>query len=94
MEERALHLVVKGRVQGVGFRWYVADRARNLGLAGWVRNVADGSVELCASGSARALAVFEADVTKGPPGAQVSNVERREGETPTTLRRPFSIVGS
>ena len=92
MSERTLHLKLKGRVQGVGFRWYAADEARRLDLAGWVKNSSDGSVELCARGAADAIADFEKLVVKGPSGAQVSTVDRIEGTPAGQLKRPFSIV--
>src|SRR6266513_4335274 len=64
----SIHLEIRGRVQGVGFRWYVVDTARELRLAGWVKNRSDGNVELAAAGESDALARFEAAVTAGPPG--------------------------
>ena len=82
----------EGGVQGVGFRWYVAEEARRLDLAGWVKNLNDGSVELCATGSARALAALEDAIAKGPSGARVSAVERLEGRDERDLNKPFSIV--
>ena len=48
-----VHLVVRGRVQGVGFRWFVKEVARGLDLAGWVKNRADGGVEVVAEGGER-----------------------------------------
>ena len=65
----SIHLEVSGRVQGVGFRWFVVEEARRLKLSGWVRNRPDGKVEIAASGSADALAELESAVTDGPPGA-------------------------
>ena len=67
--------LVKGRVQGVGFRQFTAARARDLGLAGWVRNLPDGSVEVEAQGSARAMAEFELHLSRGPQLARVDTVE-------------------
>ena len=71
-----IHLLVRGRVQGVGFRAFVLRRAQALGISGWVRNRADGSVELEAEGEAAALDGLEEAVTRGPPGARVTAVER------------------
>ena len=68
-ELTVLHVVVSGRVQGVGFRWFVRVRASRLGIAGWVRNRPDGSVEVAARGDADALATFERHLWAGPPGA-------------------------
>ncbi len=67
--------LVKGRVQGVGFRQFTAARARDLGLAGWVRNQPDGSVEAEAQGSASAMAEFELHLSRGPQLARVDAVE-------------------
>jgi acylphosphatase len=83
---------VSGRVQGVGFRWFVVQRARELALAGWVRNAADGSVEACASGPAAALDALEAALRRGPAGARVESVSRGEPQGVDTLPDPFSIL--
>lgn len=70
--------VVEGRVQGVGFRWFVVRRAEALGLAGWVRNRADGAVEVAARGTEDAVARLEADLSRGPPAARVTLVTSSE----------------
>jgi acylphosphatase len=70
-----LHLLVRGRVQGVGFRWYVRELARKLGLSGWVRNCPDGAVEIAAEGSEESLQRLQRELRIGPPGAVVSSVE-------------------
>jgi acylphosphatase len=77
-----LYVVVKGRVQGVGFRWWVQHRAADLGLDGWVRNLPNRSVEVLAFGPAAALDAFEERLREGPPGAYVQSVaaSRSEGE--------------
>jgi acylphosphatase len=69
-----LHVIVYGRVQGVGFRWFVRTEARRLGLAGWVRNLPDGTVEMRASGIAQFLAALEQAVQRGPEGAEVTQI--------------------
>ena len=66
---------IRGRVQGVGFRWWTRSQARRLGLVGTVRNCVDGSVEVQASGPAERIARFERMLTNGPPGAQVDALE-------------------
>jgi acylphosphatase len=71
----ALRIVVRGMVQGVGFRWWAVREASRLGLSGFVRNLADGSVELVASGSGEALDLFEDLCRSGPRGAMVSGIE-------------------
>ena len=80
-----LHVAVRGRVQGVGFRWFVRERARRLGLAGWVRNQRDGSVEVAARGAADALRALESALRDGPEGAQVTAVD----ELPLSLDEPI-----
>ena len=87
-----IHLEVRGRVQGVGFRWYVVDTARELRLSGWVKNRTDGNVELAAAGESDALARFEAAVSAGPPGARVEEVRRLGGVPADSLQSPFGIV--
>jgi acylphosphatase len=74
----ARRLVISGRVQGVGFRWFVARRAQQLGLAGWVRNLPDGRVETVAMGEEGAVASFIAAVERGPSMAHVENVDKAE----------------
>lgn len=65
-----------GRVQGVGFRASTVARARQLKLTGWVRNRADGSVDLVACGEPAALAQLERWLWQGPPGAEVKTLTR------------------
>jgi acylphosphatase len=75
----SLHAVVHGDVQGVGFRYFVQRRAQEAGLAGWVRNRPDGTVELHAVGSRAALERLLAQVSRGPGLAEVERVEPRWG---------------
>ena len=70
-----LHAVVHGDVQGVGFRWFVVDTARALGLRGWVRNLPDGSVEMTAEGGRDKLDSLVAAVRRGPRGARVTDLD-------------------
>ncbi len=88
----SIHLEVSGRVQGVGFRWYVVEMARELRLAGWVKNRPDGNVEIAAAGEGDALARLEAAVTEGPPGARVEDVRRLGLVAPDSLQSPFGIT--
>jgi len=83
--------VVTGRVQGVGFRWFVRERARRLGLAGTVANLADGRVAVHVEGTPAALAALEALLCEGPPGARVVSVEETT-PPPGTLPLPFRIL--
>lgn len=76
MADRArVHLVVSGRVQGVFFRGATVDEARRLGVAGWVRNLPDGRVEVLAEGERGALEALVAFCRRGPPAARVDDVE-------------------
>lgn len=74
------HYVVAGRVQGVGFRWFVVDAATREGLGGWVRNRADGLVEVVADGDAESLGRFEAALWQGPSRARVEDVQVSDSE--------------
>ena len=71
---RAGRFIVSGRVQGVGFRAFVADTARTEGLSGWVRNLPDGSVEVHAEGDAEAVGRLEWRLWQGPSHARVDDV--------------------
>jgi acylphosphatase len=80
MVRRARRYLVSGRVQGVGFRYFVARAARDVQLAGWVRNLSDGRVEAYAAGSASKLEDFEGRLRTGPPAAVVRSVEVEDAE--------------
>ncbi len=69
-----MHLVVSGRVQGVGFRFSAYDEAKQLALAGWVRNIAGGEVEIVAEGKRENLQMLSAWAHLGPPSAHVTAV--------------------
>ncbi len=79
------HVVVHGLVQGVGFRVFVASRARARGVAGWVRNRLDGTVEAVFEGERDAVEALVTACEDGPRGAVVSRVDVR-GEEPEGLR--------
>jgi acylphosphatase len=70
-----LEATVRGRVQGVGYRYHVLGLARNLRLGGWVANAPDGSVEVVAEGAADAIDRLEDALRDGPPGAAVERVD-------------------
>jgi acylphosphatase len=70
-----VHVLVSGLVQGVAFRAYTADEARRLGARGWVRNLADGRVEVEAEGERAALLALVSSCEQGPPAARVEGVE-------------------
>ncbi|HUQ47771.1 MAG TPA: acylphosphatase [Gemmatimonadaceae bacterium] len=86
----SLHVQVKGRVQGVGFRWFVRVSGRRLQLSGWVKNRPDGSVEVAASGSEDRLAELRKLVHRGPDGAEVAEVVDLE-EISNDLDYPFAM---
>jgi acylphosphatase len=73
-DQRRLHAIVHGRVQGVGYRATTMDEARRLQLAGWVRNRIDGTVEVLVEGPPAKLALFLSYLKRGPLGARVSSV--------------------
>jgi acylphosphatase len=69
-----IHFLIQGRVQGVGFRWFVQREASEIGLHGWVRNTEDGDVEVVAAGGTEDLAEFRASLKRGPRGSRVDRV--------------------
>ena len=85
-----VHLLVTGRVQGVGFRWFVRVAGRRLGLSGWVRNCHDGSVEIAASGPDEKLEELRRQVKRGPDAALVDEVRDLE-EVEDNLEFPFGM---
>jgi acylphosphatase len=89
---RAIHLTVRGQVQGVGFRWFVREAARRAGLAGWVRNLPDGSVELKAAGSEQGVAYLVNVVRRGPERARVEDVLEVPLEDTEGLAKPFAVL--
>jgi acylphosphatase len=85
-------VIVRGRVQGVGFRWFVREHAQALRLAGWVRNLPDGMVELEVEGPAERVAELLDQVAEGPDGAVVAAVEDVQlSSSSTQLPDPFTI---
>jgi acylphosphatase len=85
--------VVHGRVQGVGFRWYVEREAQMLGLIGWVRNNYDGSVEVLATGTRAQLAQLRERLQIGPRAARVDQVQESEAP-PVQGLKTFRIEGA
>ena len=79
-------------MQGVGFRWFVRESARRLGLSGWVSNRADGSVEVAAEGDAEAVAGLQARLREGPPGSRVTDVIMLDHAPEADLPKPFTIL--
>ena len=91
-------VVIRGRVQGVGYRAWAEVAALELGIQGWVRNSRDGSVEAVLAGSEEAVLTMIELCRDGPPGAKVAAVDQREaGAVDLALRRPgelFSVLAS
>jgi acylphosphatase len=72
---QAHRYIVRGRVQGVGFRWFVEREANSLGVTGWVRNNEDSTVEVLAMGSPEQLSALRRQLERGPRAARVDTVE-------------------
>jgi acylphosphatase len=89
----AKRFVVRGRVQGVGFRWFVEREAKVLAISGWVRNNADGSVEVLAMGTREQLFGFHSRLRQGPRAARVDDVEELEARLVEGLST-FRIEGA
>ena len=88
-----VHLEIAGKVQGVGFRWFVRQAAIDAGVdAGWVRNRPDGRVEIAAVGSDGAIAEFVSATRSGPPGARVDRVTDLPITGLDDLPRPFTVL--
>jgi acylphosphatase len=85
--------LVTGRVQGVGFRWFVEREARALGVGGWVRNNDNGAVEVLASGTADQLARLRRALEQGPRAARVDEVQEFEEEREAS-ETSFRIEGA
>lgn len=89
----AKKFLVSGRVQGVGFRWFVEEWANRLGLRGYVRNLHEGCVEAYAIGDADTLEIFKGHLQEGPRSAQVTGIEESE-ESVNAACNDFRIEGS
>jgi acylphosphatase len=86
----ARRFLIRGRVQGVGFRYFAGVAARREGLDGVVRNLDDGRVEIVCEGDADAMERFERAIRKGPPGARVDDVQIDRSE-PALRERGFTV---
>jgi acylphosphatase len=90
-----LHFLIQGRVQGVGFRWFVQREAGELELRGWVRNTEDGDVEVVAAGAPDDLDELRASLRRGPRGARVDRlVEHFLDEAEAKGLSSFQIDGA
>jgi acylphosphatase len=89
------HFLVKGRVQGVGFRWFVQREAAELGLRGWVRNTDDGHVEVLAAGTPDQLEALTQALGRGTRGSRVDNIESHAlAESEGDELQSFQIEGA
>ena len=90
-----VHFLVRGRVQGVGFRWFVHREAAELGLRGTVRNTDAGAVEVVVAGEPEAIAELRAELHKGSRGSRVDAVLEHElADSEGDLLGPFQIEGA
>jgi acylphosphatase len=90
-----LHFLIQGRVQGVGFRWYVQREAGELDLRGWVRNTEEGEVEVVASGTEADLSELRASLRRGPRGSRVDRlIEHYLDDREAELLSSFRIDGA
>jgi acylphosphatase len=90
----AKRLRIEGRVQGVGYRAFFAKKARGLGLRGWVRNRADGTVEAGIDGDPDAIDAMMAWAAKGPPSAKVSGVSTEELTAEQLFAEPLASAAT
>jgi acylphosphatase len=90
---QARRFLIRGRVQGVGFRWFVESEAHILGIAGWVRNNSDSSVEVLAQGTRDQLLGLRGRLQQGPRAARVDDVEESEAKVVAGLTS-FRIEGA
>ena len=93
-----VHVVIRGRVQGVGYRAWTDDEARERGIAGWVRNRRDGSVEALFAGTEADVRAMIDVCRRGPPGARIDAIDQRTGTADElALRRggeDFSVLAT
>jgi len=89
----ARRFLVRGRVQGVGFRWFAEREAHILQIAGWVRNNPDGSVEVLAMGTREQLSGMRSRLREGPRAARVDDIEESEAD-PVAGLNSFQVRGA
>jgi acylphosphatase len=99
MSEHAVrHTLIRGRVQGVGYRAWVEYTAHDHGLTGWVRNRRDGAVEAVFAGPSQAVDAMLAACRRGPPGARVDSVDTRQATAAELAQRrsgeEFSVLST
>jgi acylphosphatase len=92
-ERKAIHVIVRGRVQGVGFRAFVEHHALSRGIEGWVRNRRDGTLEAVFAGDPASVEAMIVACKTGPPGSRVDDIEQRDAteDDLIALRRQAEI---
>lgn len=97
MPERARQItrryIIRGRVQGVGFRWFVEKEASAIGVVGWVRNNDDGTVEVLATGTGEQLSALHNCLREGPRASRIDEVEVSDAQ-PVEGLKSFGIEGA
>lgn len=91
MDTISKHLIISGRVQGVGFRYFTYRTAKELNIKGWVKNLQDGTVETVFTGSPESVHNMKDKLKEGPSSARVQNIEEVELTTDTDSFHDFSI---
>jgi len=92
VDHKTFHYLISGRVQGVFFRQSTQEKAVELNLKGWVRNLNNGQVEVLAYGSTQKLTLFKQWLEQGPPTAKVDSVKESPSEEKVNIENSFSIV--
>ncbi len=88
---RTFRWLVSGRVQGVGFRWFVLQAADRLGTTGWARNLGDGQVEVVGQGTPETLDTLDGQIRTGPPMSVVEGVEKTDVTCEINCLKSFEI---
>lgn len=91
MKTTSKHLIISGRVQGVGFRHFTYKTAMELGVKGWVKNLQDGTVETVFTGSPEDVYAMKERLKEGPPAAKVQRIDEVELPARTDNFKDFSI---
>lgn len=92
-ENVGIHVLIEGRVQGVGFRFFTKEQALKLGLTGWVRNTFDGNVEAYAEGLKEDLEIWLTHLQRGPSSAFVTNIKKDWSPAQGKFRK-FQVVAT
>jgi acylphosphatase len=87
-----VRITIQGRVQGVGYRWFALESARQLGVTGWASNDTDGSVVVEARGRAESIDAFVAALREGPAHARVTEVRTSPRSSPEAMPDHFTIL--